>query len=126
MAFYKAGFIDNWGRGIAKIVEGFEKNGLPVPVFEQSCGGMLVTINRVVNGENVQKDVQKELTDRQLLIFNLVKSTPSITLTEMSKKIGVSVKTLQRDFDDMESVGYKVTREGGRKDGKWIITRDNK
>lgn len=130
MAFYKAGFIDNWGRGIAKIVEGFEKNGLPVPVFEQSCGGMLVTINRVVNGENVQKDVQKdvqkELTDRQLLIFNLVKSTPSITLTEMSKKIGVSVKTLQRDFDDMESIGYKVTREGSRKDGKWIITHDNK
>lgn len=44
--FYKAGFIESWGRGFKKIREGFEKAGMKLPVFEPHCGGVLVTIFR--------------------------------------------------------------------------------
>ena len=43
--FYKAGFIESWGRGYKKIREEFEKAGHPVPAVEES-GGVLVTIQR--------------------------------------------------------------------------------
>ena len=43
--FYKAGFIESWGRGYKKIREEFEKAGHPVPIVEES-GGVLVTIQR--------------------------------------------------------------------------------
>ena len=44
--FYKAGFIESWGRGYKKIREEFEKAGHPVPIVEESGGGVLVTIQR--------------------------------------------------------------------------------
>lgn len=44
--FYKAGFIESWGRGYKKIREEFEKAGHPVPTVEESGGGVLVTIQR--------------------------------------------------------------------------------
>jgi ATP-dependent DNA helicase RecG len=42
--FYRAGFIEAWGRGIAKIANGFATAGLPAPAFAEFCGGMLVTV----------------------------------------------------------------------------------
>ncbi|MGM9709545.1 MAG: RNA-binding domain-containing protein [Prevotella sp.] len=44
--FYKAGFIESWGRGYKKIREEFEKSRHPVPTVEESGGGVLVTIQR--------------------------------------------------------------------------------
>ena len=44
--FYKAGFIESWGRGYKKIREEFEKARHPVPTGEESGGGVLVTIQR--------------------------------------------------------------------------------
>jgi len=53
--FYKAGFIESWGRGIEKITEGFEKAGLKKPEFQEFCGGVLVTIPRGVEQINTQQ-----------------------------------------------------------------------
>ena len=36
-AFYKAGFIETWGRGINKIRQGLKKMGLPEPKNRESC-----------------------------------------------------------------------------------------
>lgn len=47
--FYRAGFIEAWGRGIGKICEGFAKAGLSVPVFESVGGGVRVTAMRSKN-----------------------------------------------------------------------------
>ena len=44
--FYKAGFIETWGRGISKICNAFKAIGIEEPVFKQSEGGMLVTFKR--------------------------------------------------------------------------------
>ena len=44
--FYKAGFIESWGRGYKKIRDEFEKAGHSVPAVEESGGGVLVTIKR--------------------------------------------------------------------------------
>ena len=41
-AFYKAGFIESWGRGWQKICKGFVAVGLPKPTIESTQGGVLV------------------------------------------------------------------------------------
>ena len=68
-AFYKAGFIEAWGRGISKMVTQFTAAGLKEPKFEDFCGGVRVTIYRNTdlvaetieknNGEDVEKDVDR-------------------------------------------------------------------
>lgn len=44
--FYKAGFVETWGRGFKKIKEEFERVNIPLPVVEENCGGVMVAIQR--------------------------------------------------------------------------------
>lgn len=51
-AFFKAGFIDRWGLGYKKIMEGFKEAGMKQPEIELVDGGVRVTVWRrdVVSG----------------------------------------------------------------------------
>ena len=44
--FYRAGFIEAWGRGIQKIRDGFRNAGLADPVIEEDEGGIRITLFR--------------------------------------------------------------------------------
>lgn len=58
-AFYKAGFIESWGRGWKKICDGFIAAGLPKPTIESIQGGVLVTFQR--------NNVNLKMTDGTLI-----------------------------------------------------------
>ncbi len=45
-AFYKAGFVESWGRGFKKISEEFTRAGMPMPVIEENGGGVTAIIKR--------------------------------------------------------------------------------
>ena len=44
--FYKAGFVESWGRGFKKIAEEFERASLPLPTIEENGGGVMAIIQR--------------------------------------------------------------------------------
>lgn len=46
--FFKAGFIEAWGRGVSKIIKGFADAGMELPTFEFSMGGLWIVIKRKV------------------------------------------------------------------------------
>jgi ATP-dependent DNA helicase RecG len=66
------------------------------------------------------KEVLKEISDRQGFILLLIKGNDLITIQEMSQKIKVSEKTIKRELAVLQEKGI-LTREGGRKEGKWVI-----
>ena len=129
-AFFKAGFIDAWGRGYKKIREGFEGAGLPMPEVENFCGGVWVSFMRNnINSADVTKDVAKELTDRQKVILEMIADDPSLTAKAMSEKMSekdsVNEITIERDIAKLKKMGILI-RKGGRKDGEWVINVKNK
>jgi predicted HTH transcriptional regulator len=75
--------------------------------------------------KNVQKNVQKEnlgkLTERQIDILEFIVQTPTITFQEMSKRLKVSVKTIQRDYSAMGQLGIYIVRKDGKTYGEWVI-----
>ena len=77
--------------------------------------------------KNVQKDVLKQLSERQINILKIIVDDSKATLQEMSKRLKVSVKTIQRDFEVMKSLGISVVRKDGKTYGEWVIviSRDN-
>lgn len=139
--FYKAGFIESWGRGWQKICDGFQAAGLPKPTIESTQGGVLVTFQRNnVNlakpssaevrdvADNVAVNVAEELTERQRFIIELVKKgiTDDVALNVavntkyLSQKLNVNRKTIQRD------IAYLQERKllqwvGSDKTGHWEI-----
>ena len=74
------------------------------------------------------KDDLKELTDRQKVIVEMIIANPFLsakTISEkmsekMSEKEGVNERTIERDIAKLKKLGV-LTREGGRKEGKWVI-----
>jgi predicted HTH transcriptional regulator len=77
------------------------------------------------------KDFVKELSERQLVILDLITKDPSISAKAISEKIsektsekGITDRTIQNDIAKLKQMGI-LTRKGGRKDGYWIIKKDS-
>ena len=60
-AFFKAGFIEAWGRGMKIIKDSFAAANMPMPTIENRDGGVLVTIKRSPLFEKLYRgDTQNE------------------------------------------------------------------
>ena len=89
----------------------------------------LLCRGRPIDVMNVVKDVAKELTDRQQVIFKLLALDPTMSANAISEKTSekftVTDRTIESDLAHLKKIGILV-REGGRKDGKWVIVIENK
>ena len=128
--FYKAGFIEAWGRGMKKIQDSFAEAKLPMPSIENREGGVLVTIQRsplfeqLYSGES-QSEPESEpqkLTTRQEAIISLMRENISITRKEIASELNVSVPTIRRDILILRNLGI-VIYVGSSKEGHWEVTK---
>ena len=133
--FYKAGFVESWGRGFKKIAEEFERASLPLPTIEENGGGVMAiiqrkTIDEVIaeRGEDVGVNVgvnsreisDVKLTERQTIMVSVIKSNPMVTAKQMSETLSVTVRTIERDLALMQKAGI-IRHEGSDKTGFWVI-----
>ena len=76
------------------------------------------------------KDRHVELSDRQAYILYVISNDASLSGKDISQKISeltsgnisVTDRTIRTDIADLQAKGI-LTREGGRKDGRWVITQ---
>lgn len=122
-AFYKAGFIESWGRGIQQVQKAFLQNNLPVPVFEEQFDGTSVVLHRNLNlksNTSSLKDDTTELTERQKLIIHQLYQDGTIGVLELAQKTNVAERTIKRDISILQKRGY-IERINGRRDGYWKV-----
>ena len=124
--FYLAGFIEAWGRGINKIIEGLSQAGLKEPDFEEDCGGISVTIYRKTIDElflnERQSNNQSTLSIREKEVLSIITSNTAISIAEISKALNVSYSTIQRTLKELKN-RYEVRRIGSKKNGRWDISK---
>jgi len=114
-AFYKAGFIESWGRGTIKIVEKCLEQGLPEPDFKEEFGVVTVQFYRDRwNDENLRK---LGLNERQIKAVMYVKEKGRITNKEYQEIAGVSNKTAYLELSDAVEKGVFVLEGSGRRIG---------
>lgn len=132
--FFKAGFIDTWGRGFQKIRDGFEADGIPMPKVENFCGGVRVSIERTVFvklshvGSSVGSDVTSSVTslspvklsEKQMAILELIRKDSRISVKEMSLVLSQVERTIKRHLADLQKKGILI-REGNTSAGHWEI-----
>lgn len=125
--FYKAGFIESWGRGIRKINEAFDKAGLERPVFKESEDGLLVTFSRnyPTMKSSVTDNVTDNVTDRYHTILSNIYNNNKITITQIAEKLNLSKRTILRDISVLKEKGL-IERIGSEKNGQWQITEKGK
>ena len=123
--------------GIPTIQDELRENGSPQATIETDeertyflidipCHPDFVVDKVILNRDGVKggvKDGVKELSEIQEIIISEIQKFPSITTSELAQKIDVKFRTLQRYISQLQSLGV-LTREGGRKEGHWVIIKD--
>ena len=74
---------------------------------------------------NDTKDDTKELSERQKVIVSLIQEDDTITINGMIQKTNVSSITIKRDLAVLQELNV-IKREGGRKQGRWVIVAKGK
>lgn len=118
-AFFKAGFIESWGRGYKKIRDGFEGAGLPMPTVESVEGGVRVTFQRN-NPNSSQKSSQKGSQKTSDKILQMISENPGITRDMLAESAGISSRMVAKHLKSLQEQGV-LKRIGGRKDGYWEV-----
>ena len=54
------------------------------------------------------------------MILDVCRDTPSITIAEIAKRIGITERSVQRNMQKLQSAGL-LRRIGGRKEGYWQV-----
>lgn len=130
--YYLAGFIEAWGRGYEKIREAFQTNNLDVPKFEEVRGGFMATIKRerflrTRGNEFVVEDVVVELTERQKVIYGIIKKSVVedvvVTAESIADKIKKSTRTVQRELTILKEKKL-IRHTGSDKQGRWEIVKE--
>lgn len=137
--FFKSGYIEAWGRGIAKINEALALAGLPGLVVSELAGGIQVKFkvknqvshqrkntthtndNVVVNVvDNVVNNVVDNVVDKQLYLLKMLKKNGTLSALQLASMLETTERTIQRYLKQLKD-SNKITRIGGAKGGYWKV-----
>lgn len=96
-----------------------EKKQLPPPVFENISDGFMVTVySSLITG--LGDKLGDKLGDNQQLILETIKGNPTISLSQLSKIIGISQTAIENNIAKLKKTGF-LARIGPDKGGHWEI-----
>lgn len=74
-------------------------------------------LNRTLHVSNIQV---KQIVSKESYIIELIKLNPKITTEELSKNLGVSVRTIKNVLKSLV-IANKITRKNGKRFGYWVV-----
>ncbi len=133
--FFKAGFVESWGRGFEKIKEECIKYGTPMPEVSENTGGVMIKcipsenyLNLLYGMQNKEKTPQnmhntiKKVTKLQTRILAKMEENPIITQVDLAKVLRVSRQTIYSNVKKLKE-NNMIERTGSKKKGKWKIMK---
>jgi len=118
-AFYLAGFIESWGRGINKIKTEFTANGLEAPVYKEEMGGMSVYITRkkgLYGEDGTVNDPVKIVDNKDVTTYNdgVNKNIDTVNDTvngTVNGTVNDTVKRILKVISNNEAITYDEMSE---------------
>lgn len=117
--FTRMHLVEHVGSGIPRMKKDMLDAGLPEPIFETE--GMFTVIfkrSTATQAPITKKDIQ--LTPIQSAILSAIEETPTITMDELSAKIGIGRSSVYNNIKELKERKI-LSREGRKNDGKWIV-----
>lgn len=127
--FFKAGFIESWGRGFEKIKKECEEYGSPLPKVEIKSSGVMVKCvpSKVYmellgkmksKNEPVNDPVKLEEVERKIL--EEIENNSNVTRKELANLLNLSEATIKRKLSNLKKYNI-IERVGSDKKGFWKI-----
>ena len=123
--FFRAGFIEAWGRGIEKIKDSCEEAGNPMPEYTIKHEDIMVMFKSLVSntdqgGNQVTNQANQDDNSVPARILKVIQDNPSISQKNIAELIGEKLSTVKYYMEMMKKEGT-IKREGSSQKGKWVI-----
>ncbi len=127
--FYRAGYIESWGRGIQKICDACETLGTEKPEYYVSGSDIMVRFKALQSAIVEELKESKCQSDNSagaladalaLRILDEIRKNPKASQSEMAERLGVARRSVQRKIEELKSLG-RLERIGGKRYGHWQI-----
>ncbi len=124
-AFFRAGYIESWWRGIDNVHKYCREEHYPLPKFELIGESLTVTFYPDTE-TTTQKSSKRQSsnTDKETKVLELIKNTPSITQKEIATQLGIGRSSVQRIIKSLIENG-RMQRKGAKLHGEWEILQIN-
>jgi ATP-dependent DNA helicase RecG len=133
-AFFRAGYIESWGRGIEKINRACLEHGIAPPAYDFGMAGLMLTFH--ANPAHLQAAAQERVgekvgigvgikvginvTANQQRILEILSQKPRMTASGLAKIIGISTRKIEQNVAGLKRAG-RLRRIGARKTGHWEV-----
>jgi ATP-dependent DNA helicase RecG len=120
-AFFRAGMIEAWGRGIERMFDACRAAKIPEPGLRYEPSGLWLEFSfpQQRGGKTTQETAQQTTQEK---ILTLLASDPSITRRELASQIGLTPDGIKYHLAKMTSAGL-IQHVGPTKAGHWVILK---
>ena len=120
--FYLAGFVEQYGSGIQRMINACTSNGLSEPVFSSDGFGFTIVIRKDPMSMDYLTGIG--LHERQIRAILYVKEHKSISSGEYQKLVEVSSRTAKYELSDLMDRGI-LERHGKGRATKYLLKNPN-
>lgn len=122
--FFRAGYVETWGRGIEKICEACKKHGVLMPEYTLHLEDIMVKFTPLIGAkvpkrQNGTLDGTLNGTLEEKILF-IIKKNSHITQSQIALMLDCSERKVKRLMKMMQEDGM-IERVGGRRSGQWIV-----
>ena len=136
-AFFRAGYIESWGRGIEKINRECREHDIAPPLYDYGMSGLMLTFQANPQrlaaalgeleakgrlGEESRKTAVKTAVKTPVKILALLEADPSMTLSEVAAEIGRSLRAVELASSKLVKTG-RLRYVGPQKGGHWEVLK---
>jgi ATP-dependent DNA helicase RecG len=142
-AFFRAGYIESWGRGIEKIARECREHDINPPNYDFGMSGLMLTFranpahlpadlggdrvgdkvgDRVGDkvGEDAGESAGEKLTENQRHMLMLLKQNNRLSARELAEGVGISARKVEENLSKLKAIGC-LRRIGSAKGGHWEV-----
>jgi len=141
-AFFRAGLIESWGRGIEKIELECRNHGIPIPEYKYVPSNFMLEIDatemlnkirmqnlldskgkelgKKSNQKRLGEGLGERLGENRMNILQIMKDNPKVSIHKLSKLIGISTTAIENNITYLKEKNF-VKRIGAAKGGFWKI-----
>lgn len=123
-AFFRAGYIESWGRGIQKIFEVCNEYGALQPKYVVHSEDIMLKLAAVsITDKHVLKlDSKAENTALKMKIVEYLQNQPTATQKELQEALNETRTHIQKIVKELVGEG-KIGRKGGKRFGYWEVKK---
>ena len=97
--FYRAGYIESWGRGIQKTSDACKTFGADEPKYIVHGGNIMLKFNAFQSAKVSESIVTKnQNVTKETKILDLLRENATLTTAERAQKLSVNRRTVQKNL----------------------------